>query len=109
MRIFILLGLTGFSFLCNAAYPQIPVLGWYALHVNLFTLLLMGADKASALRERKRVPEILFHSMGLFGGVVGIWLGVLFFRHKRHNHMFLALHGALLISWIGIVAVYYGR
>ena len=54
----------------------------YYIFLNIFTFLLFGYDKFVARAERRRIPELVLHSLTVMGGIVGAWLGMTVFRHK---------------------------
>jgi len=50
------------------------------------------------------VPEVVLHGLGLAGGFIGGWLGVLVLRHKSQKQVFyLSLAFATLLHGIGII------
>jgi uncharacterized membrane protein YsdA (DUF1294 family) len=53
-------------------------------------LALMGHDKRSALRARRRVRERSFALLSLLGGWPGVAVGMLAFRHKTRSLGFQA-------------------
>jgi uncharacterized membrane protein YsdA (DUF1294 family) len=88
------------AFALNIAMPSIPVIAWYFGSINLFTLILFGIDKLNSAKDRKRVPELSFHFFSLIGGVIGLLLGVILFRHKLNSKYFLLIQLALFIFWL---------
>jgi len=92
-------------------------LGWHPYLVwllgsSLFLFMLYGYDKAQAVYNGSRVPEIALHLLAIFGGFFGGWLGMVVFRHKKNNVMFLVillgstvLHGYIVLKlfpdWLG--------
>ncbi|MBO4281957.1 MAG: DUF1294 domain-containing protein [Bacteroidales bacterium] len=70
--------------------------------VNVFTLLLYGADKRRAMRKRRRIPEAVLLWAAFLGGSVGALAGMRLFRHKTKHRkftvavpLFLLLHVAV--------------
>ena len=104
-RILIMFLFTFASFALNIAMPNIPVILWYFVSINLFSFILFGIDKLNSIKERKRVRELSFHFFSLIGGVLGLLLGVVLFRHKLNNRYFLFIQLVILILWI--VALYF--
>ena len=104
-RILIMFFFTFASFALNIAMPNIPVIVWYFGSINLFSFILFGIDKLNSTKERKRVPELSFHFFSLIGGVLGLLLGVVLFRHKLNNRYFLLLQLIILILWM--IALYF--
>jgi len=98
-RILIMFLFTFASFALNIAMPNIPVIVWYFGSINLFSLILFGIDKLNSTKERKRVPEFSFYFFSLIGGVIGVLLGIVLFRHKLKNRLFLAVELSLFLIW----------
>jgi len=100
LRILIMFLFAFSSFALNIAMPNIPVIVWYFGSINLFTLILFGIDKLNSLKDRKRVPELSFHFFSLIGGVIGLFLGIVLFRHKLNNRYFLLIQLIILVLWM---------
>lgn len=64
-----------------------PYFAWIA-GWSLSLFLLYGFDKAQAVRQGWRVPEMLLHALALIGGFIGGWLGMFMFRHKTRKPIF---------------------
>lgn len=60
----------------------------YLIVLNVYTFLLMGHDKRSAKRNRRRVPERRFFVLGAIGGAIGVWYGMKKWRHKTQHRSF---------------------
>lgn len=60
----------------------------YLLLINIVGFILMGIDKASAIRSESRIPEKWFFTISLIGGPFGIFLGMLVFHHKTRKTYF---------------------
>lgn len=70
----------------------------YLLAINILLFSVMGADKASARRNRRRVPERTLFTLCLLGGGVGGVLGMLAFRHKTRHARFVLGFPLILIA-----------
>ncbi len=103
-RILIMFLFTFGAFALNTFIPTIPVIAWYFGSINLFSFILFGIDKLNSTKDRKRVPELTFHFFSLIGGIVGILLGVVLFRHKLKSRNFLLVELGILAIWC--VAIY---
>jgi uncharacterized membrane protein YsdA (DUF1294 family) len=103
VRVLILLFIVAMSYLLNAAQPQIPVLFWYAGLINIFSIFAMGVDKYQATRDRARIPEPLFTTLSIVGGVYGIWFGAWAFRHKNRKASFVLIHAAIATIWLILI------
>ena len=104
-RILILFLFTFASFTLNIFIPSIPVVIWYFGSINIFAFILFGIDKLNSIKDRKRVPELSFHFFSLIGGVVGLLLGVVVFRHKFRSKYFLLIQFGILLLWL--LAIYF--
>lgn len=62
---------------------------YFLLILNVFSFVLMGIDKYKALHRLWRISEKTFFTLALFGGSIGVWLGIYFFRHKTRHKLFV--------------------
>ncbi len=76
----------------------------YILGLNLIGFLIMGYDKFAAIRGMRRVPEKTLFAIALFGGAVGVYLGMNSFRHKTKTPYFMYGVPALIV--LNIVLYY---
>ena len=102
-RILIMFLFTFSSFVLNIFIPVIPVVAWYFGSINIFSFILFGIDKLNSIKGRIRVPELSFHFFSLIGGVIGLLLGIIAFRHKLKNRYFLLIQFIILLLWLVIV------
>ena len=72
--------------------------------LNLFAFAIMAYDKFSSIRDLRRIPEKTLFAIGLFGGAVGIYLGMNTFRHKTKTPSFTYVIPLLII--LNIVLIY---
>ena len=71
----------------------------YLLLINIVTLLVYGADKRRARKEKWRISERVLFLLPLAGGSVGAIAGMHLFRHKtRHWYFRLGLPAILLLQ-----------
>ena len=71
----------------------------YLAGVNAVLFALMGSDKRSAVRRRRRIPETTLLALAVLGGAAGGLLGMLLFRHKtRKAAFFLGFPAILLVQ-----------
>lgn len=74
-----------------------PPLGWYLIGITAFAVLLTILDKLAAKRRGQRVPETALFVTALLGGSGGMYLAMLFIRHKtKHKRFMLGLPAILL-------------
>ncbi len=97
-RILIMFLFTAVSFVLNNFFSSIPVVVWYLVSINIFTFLLMFADKM--YREGKRVPQISLIYFSIIGGVFGTVLGYAIFKYQNQNRYFAYIQLFILILWI---------
>ncbi len=82
-------------------------MGWglaFILAINLYGLISMGYDKRQAKKDGWRVPESRLFLTALFGGAIGILIGMKMFRHKTKHWSFRIWIPFLAILNIGIIA-----
>lgn len=99
-RIILMFTLAVLSFGLNAFTPSIPVILWFFVVINTFTLLLFGIDKYYASKERQRVSELTFYFFSVAGGFLGILLGMALFRHKYHKKEFFIIEMTITVFWL---------
>lgn len=76
-------------------YTHWPLYIVWQLALGALTLFCYGFDKAAALRQGQRIPEIVLHLLVILGGYLGGWVGRALFRHKSRKPSFLLI---LMIS-----------
>ncbi|MGY3777665.1 DUF1294 domain-containing protein [Isobaculum melis] len=83
-----------------------PVLG-YLLLINLLLFLMMGLDKWKAVHHKWRIPEKILLGLGILGGGIGGWLGLLLFNHKSSKWYFKLIYFLGLLVFFA--AFYYSN
>lgn len=84
-----------------------PVLIAYLLIINILAYSLMGADKAKARQNKRRIPEKGLFLAALLGGSMGALVGMYSFRHKtKHWYFVVGMPLILLLQlaaalWLG--------
>lgn len=65
------------------------VIGFFVV-INLLAFFIMGRDKKKSYSEKhiRRIPEGLIFFMATMFGSVGVYLGMLTFRHKTKKWYF---------------------
>jgi uncharacterized membrane protein YsdA (DUF1294 family) len=63
----------------------------YLIGINSISFLLMGIDKYKAIKNKWRIQENTFLILALFGGFIGILLGMILFHHKTQKLKFKLL------------------
>ncbi len=82
-------------------FPSLPIYFSWLVMISLATFVYFGWDKYKARNDADvRIPEIVLHMLSLFGGFVGGFVGMQFFRHKTNfseNWIFPVVMGLALI------------
>ncbi|SDH95008.1 Uncharacterized membrane protein YsdA, DUF1294 family [Proteiniclasticum ruminis] len=63
----------------------------YMLLINVIGFVFMLYDKQSARKSIRRIPEKTLFTFAFLGGSAGVFLGMLFFRHKTKHITFTLL------------------
>ncbi|MGK7377967.1 DUF1294 domain-containing protein [Planococcus sp. 1R117A] len=80
------------------------ILGYFVL-LSVLAFAMMYIDKKQAQRRGRRIPEKNLWTAAIFGGGIGAYLGMMFFRHKtRHTNfrvgfLMLAVIDAAILVW----------
>jgi uncharacterized membrane protein YsdA (DUF1294 family) len=61
---------------------------YYFIGINLVGFCLMAFDKRKAINKQWRVPEARIWLIALVGGALGIYIGMISFRHKTKHKSF---------------------
>ena len=61
---------------------------YYVIIINTISLVLFGIDKNRAIKKQMRIRELTFIVLALFGGSVGILIGMVMFKHKIKKKKF---------------------
>ena len=74
---------------------------------NLITFLLMGIDKFIAIKGKRRISEATLIVSAYTLGGIGVFLGMLVFRHKTKKAKFLILVPiAVILNAVAFVGIY---
>ncbi len=57
----------------------------YLIFMNTVGFFVCATDKHAAMKNQRRVSERGLFAIALLGGAFGLWLAMLFFRHKTKN------------------------
>jgi len=74
------------------------------LVINLISWSAMLGDKRRSERQGRRVSENTLFLLALFGGAIGIYLGMFLFRHKTKKWYFV--WGIPLLIAVNIYSVF---
>ena len=78
------------------------LLAWFCV-ATLVGVILAAVDKRAARKRRRRIPERTLLWCGVLGGALGMWLTMLYIRHKTKKKRFM-LGLPLLVLWHLLVA-----
>lgn len=79
-------------------------LGVALLVLNVVTFFIYGLDKLKASEQQWRISEKTLLLLVAFGGVVGGWIGMRYWRHKSRKQSFqirFALASLVCVLWVG--------
>ena len=77
----------------------------YLIGINLASATITGLDKGAAKGNSLRVPEIIFFTIALLGGALGILTCMHLIRHKTRKHGFVFTLGALALVQLYLISL----
>ena len=78
----------------------------YLLVLTLAPFIVCGIDKFAAKKQMRRVPEKTFFLLSAIGGSVGMFAGMLTFRHKTQHWYFKFGIPAIIIGQVVLVLLF---
>jgi len=66
--------------------------------INLMAFIWVGIDKKRSIQNSERVPEVYLFFISIFFASLGVFLGMLFFRHKTRKFYFPLGIGLLILE-----------
>lgn len=78
---------------------------YYIAIINVLSFIVSFMDKRAAIRGRRRIPEKTLFIYAAVGGSIGLYLSMLFFRHKTRHLSFML--GIPLIILLQIAVIWY--
>lgn len=79
------------------------LLGLVLLVLNLISFVLVGVDKRKSQKGAERVPEAWLFFVAVFFASLGVFLGMLAFRHKIRKAYFPVGIGLMLLEQTALV------
>jgi len=76
---------------------------YFLIIINIIVFGLMGLDKRRAIKNKTRIKEQTFCILSMFGGFVGLILGMMVFKHKTNKLSFYLIVLVSFIVWIAIL------
>lgn len=77
--------------------------------INLAAFIFVGVDKRKSINHTERVPEVFLFFISIFFAALGVFLGMLYFRHKTRKIYFPLGIGLLFIQQIALLFLIYAR
>jgi uncharacterized membrane protein YsdA (DUF1294 family) len=88
------------------------LIGAVWLLLTIYTFILFAIDKRRAIKQQTRIPEKRLLKWAAFGGWMGAWCAIYFFRHKNQKWWFMLalvvitfLH-LMVYSWLWYIWVF---
>lgn len=78
----------------------------YLLVLTLATFIVCGIDKFAAKKQMRRVSEKTLFLLSAIGGSVGMFAGMLTFRHKTQHWYFKFGIPAIIIGQVVLVLLF---
>ncbi|MDF2067554.1 DUF1294 domain-containing protein [Bacillus sp. Cr_A10] len=75
----------------------------FILVMSIFAFFVMGYDKSQAKKHKQRVSENTLWTLAIFGGGIGAYIGMQFFRHKTKHTNFRVGFLMLLILYVFLI------
>jgi uncharacterized membrane protein YsdA (DUF1294 family) len=66
--------------------------------INLVAFILVGTDKKRSIQNNERIREVYLFFVAIFFASPGVFLGMLYFRHKTRKIYFLLGIGLLILE-----------
>lgn len=85
---------------------MLKVVFTYLLIINLLGFLIMFIDKQRAIHKEWRIPEKTLIGISIFGGSIGMLIGMSSFRHKTKHKKFTIGVPLILLMQIFIAILY---
>lgn len=77
----------------------------WLLFLTVLTFILCAADKFAAKKQMRRVPEKTFFLLSALGGSIGMYAGMLTFRHKTQHWYFKYGIPAIIVAQVALLIV----
>lgn len=78
----------------------------YLLLINAAGFLIMLNDKRRAIKKSRRIPERTLLTLSLIGGSIGVYLAMVFYRHKTKHPRF-SVGIPLILTAQALIGIFY--
>jgi len=78
--------------------------GYFLLFINLAGFATVGIDKYKSRKRLWRIPERVMFWFAIIGGSIGVYAGLLTFRHKTRHWYFM--YGIPFIFFVQLAIAY---
>lgn len=78
----------------------------YLLLINAISFIVAVTDKIKALRNKWRISELSLFLLAIFGGSVGLLLGLLLCNHKTRKKKFMIGIPVIIIIQVVLSALF---
>lgn len=75
------------------------IIVYYLIIITTLSLILMGYDKYSSIKNKRRISQRIFMVISILGGFIGIGLGMMFFNHKINKLKFYIIILISILLW----------
>ena len=75
----------------------------YLILVNFLGIASMASDKIRAMEHRYRIPEAILILFAIIGGSIGMFAGMLTFRHKTQHWYFKLGIPAIIVAQFALL------
>lgn len=77
--------------------------------INLGAFIYVGVDKRKSINHTERVPEVYLFFISIFFASLGVFLGMIYFRHKTRKIYFPLGIGLLFLEQVALLLFIYAR
>ena len=77
-------------------FSNIQILYIILAAINLIAFIIVGVDKKRSVDDTQRIREVYYFFIAIFFASLGVFLGMLFFRHKTGKIYFPLGMGLLM-------------
>lgn len=78
------------------------LLGYFLFAINFAGFVTVGVDKYKSRKRLWRIPERVLFWFAIIGGSIGVYIGLLMFKHKTRRWYFMIGIPLIIAIQIGI-------